>query len=74
MALAGGGVTAAKVTELFALTEPMVPLCRPDCPGLCAECGERLDRGDHEHDAGEIDPRLASLAALLPDEDPNRRN
>src|SRR5699024_7487117 len=29
------------------LTEPMLPLCRPDCPGLCPECGERLDSGDH---------------------------
>jgi uncharacterized protein len=64
----------AILRDELALTEPMVPLCRPDCPGLCAECGERLDRGGHEHDAGEIDPRLASLAALLPDEEPNRRN
>lgn len=56
------------------LTEPMVPLCRPDCPGLCPECGERLDRGDHGHGGGEIDPRLAGLAALLPDDDGGRRN
>jgi uncharacterized protein len=58
----------------LALTEPMVPLCRPDCPGLCPECGERLDRGDHGHCADEIDPRLAGLAALLPDDDPRGRN
>jgi uncharacterized protein len=51
------------------LTEPMLPLCRPDCPGLCAECGEKLDRGDHEHGGSEIDPRLAGLAALLSDPD-----
>ena len=49
------------------LTEPMHPLCRPDCPGLCVECGERLDRGDHGHGGSEIDPRLAALAALLED-------
>ncbi|HET7645229.1 MAG TPA: DUF177 domain-containing protein [Candidatus Limnocylindria bacterium] len=49
----------------LALTEPMLPLCRPDCPGLCVECGERLDRGDHAHGGPEIDPRLAGLAALL---------
>jgi uncharacterized protein len=49
----------------LALTEPMHPLCRPDCPGLCVECGERLDRGDHAHGEPEIDPRLAGLAALL---------
>lgn len=49
----------------LALTEPMHPLCRPDCPGLCVECGERLDAGDHAHGGPEIDPRLAALAALL---------
>ncbi len=49
----------------LALTEPMHPLCRPDCPGLCVECGGRLDTGDHAHGDDEIDPRLAGLAALL---------
>ena len=49
----------------LALTEPMHPLCRPDCPGLCVECGLRLDTGDHAHGGEEIDPRLAGLAALL---------
>lgn len=58
----------------LALTEPMVPLCRPDCPGLCAECGERLDRGNHTHGGPEIDPRLAGLAALLPDDEAQSRN
>ena len=62
----------------LALTEPMLPLCRPDCPGLCVECGERLDRGDHAHGGPEIDPRLAGLAALLnrgdPGEDDPGRN
>ncbi|MDQ4035735.1 MAG: DUF177 domain-containing protein [Chloroflexota bacterium] len=51
----------------LALTEPMHPLCRPDCPGLCVECGQRLDSGDHAHGGDEIDPRLAGLAALLGD-------
>ena len=52
-------------TTSSSLTEPMHPLCRPDCPGLCAECGERLDDGDHAPWRDEIDPRLAGLAALL---------
>jgi uncharacterized protein len=51
--------------EEFALTEPMHPLCRPDCPGLCSECGERLDGRHVAHATDEIDPRLAGLAALL---------
>ena len=55
----------AVLHDELALTEPMHPLCRPDCPGLCVECGERLDGGDHAHGEGEIDPRLAGLAALL---------
>ncbi len=51
--------------EEFALTEPMHPLCRPDCEGLCAECGAPL-RGDHRpHETDEFDPRLASLARFL---------
>ena len=53
------------IREEFALAEPMHPLCRPDCPGLCAECGARLD-GDHvAHASDEIDPRLAGLARFL---------
>ena len=51
----------------LALTEPMHPLCRPDCPGLCVECGGRMDSGDHAHGGPEIDPRLAGLAVLLKD-------
>ncbi|HLB85854.1 MAG TPA: DUF177 domain-containing protein, partial [Steroidobacteraceae bacterium] len=49
------------------LNEPMHPLCRPDCPGLCVECGGRLETGDHAHGGDEIDPRLAGLAMLLRD-------
>jgi uncharacterized protein len=58
----------------LALTEPMHPLCRPDCLGLCVDCGRRLDEGDHAHAADEIDPRLAGLAALLGEPDGDRRN
>ena len=53
------------IREEFALAEPMHPLCRPDCPGLCSECGARLD-GDHvQHTSDEVDPRLAGLARFL---------
>jgi uncharacterized protein len=51
--------------EEFALTEPMHPLCRPDCPGLCGECGARLDERHVAHVNDEIDPRLAGLARFL---------
>ncbi len=59
----------AVIHDELALTEPMHPLCRPDCAGLCVECGERLDAGPHAHAADEIDPRLAGLAALLRERD-----
>jgi uncharacterized protein len=49
----------------LSLTEPMHPLCRPDCPGLCAVCGERVAGEPHDHETDEIDPRLATLARLL---------
>jgi uncharacterized protein len=51
--------------EEFALTEPMHPLCRPDCPGLCSECGQRLDERHEAHAIDDIDPRLAGLARFL---------
>ena len=48
----------------LALTESLRSLCRPDCPGLCAVCGQRLDGREHGH-AAEPDPRMATLARLL---------
>ncbi len=42
---------------------PFVPLCDPDCPGLCDQCGARLaDDPDHHHDV--VDPRWAALESL----------
>jgi DUF177 domain-containing protein len=49
----------------LALSEPMHPLCRPDCPGLCPGCGRHLDVGSCDCAADEPDPRLAALARLL---------
>ena len=49
----------------IALTEPMHPLCRPDCEGLCPECGEPLRAGHPGHLSDDIDPRLAGLARFL---------
>ncbi len=49
------------VREAIWLAEPIAPLCRPDCPGLCITCGGRLDDGEHDHPAADIDPRLEAL-------------
>lgn len=44
---------------------PFQPVCRDDCPGLCSECGARLE-DDPEHHHEQIDPRWAALEALAP--------
>ncbi len=49
------------VRDAILLAEPIAPLCRPDCPGLCIVCGERLDEGSHDHPVDDIDPRLEAL-------------
>jgi uncharacterized protein len=56
------------VREAIQLAEPIAPLCRPDCPGLCIVCGRRLDEGEHEHPDDEIDPRLEALRGFTPDD------
>jgi len=56
------------VAEAISLQEPIAPLCEPDCPGLCPECGERLEPG-HVHEDGPIDPRLEALRAFRVDGD-----
>lgn len=43
---------------------PFSPLCRPDCPGLCSECGARLaDDPQHAHDV--TDPRWSALQSMF---------
>jgi len=55
---------AQPIREAISLAEPIAPLCRPDCLGLCAVCGAELnDAPDHDHGALPVDPRLALLAA-----------
>lgn len=47
---------------------PFKPVCSPDCPGLCSECGERLaDHPEHQHES--VDPRWAALQGLLQDDE-----
>jgi uncharacterized protein len=53
------------VTEAISLQEPIAALCEPDCPGLCEECGERLEPG-HSHGDAPIDPRLEALRSFRP--------
>ena len=51
----------AVITQL-----PFQPVCRGDCPGLCAQCGARLEEDpDHHHEV--LDPRWSALQGLLDD-------
>lgn len=57
----------ATVRDAVVLGLPIAPLCRVDCPGLCAQCGVALaDEPEHRHE--EHDPRWAALTALLEDD------
>jgi len=50
--------------DAVVLDLPLAPVCRDDCPGLCPQCGLRLEEDpDHLHDV--IDPRWAALGGAL---------
>ncbi|SHK96857.1 uncharacterized protein SAMN05443637_11592 [Pseudonocardia thermophila] len=53
-------VRDAMVTEL-----PLAPLCRPDCRGLCAGCGEKWVDLEPGHGHETLDPRWAALKDRL---------
>lgn len=49
------------VRDAVVLELPFQPLCRPDCAGLCPDCGANLnDDPEHEHEAS-TDPRWSAL-------------
>lgn len=60
------------VRDAVVLALPYRPLCRPDCSGLCPQCGVRLDdEPGHRHE--DADPRWAALAGLDVEPDPAER-
>ena len=55
--------------DTVVLDLPFTPLCRPDCAGLCPDCGANLNADpDHLHD-DRIDPRWAALSGWTTDPD-----
>ncbi|EFA23344.1 YceD family protein [Bifidobacterium gallicum] len=53
----------ALIRDTFVDALPLQPLCRPDCKGLCPQCGEDLNENpEHHHE--KVDTRFAGLAAL----------
>jgi uncharacterized protein len=57
-------VVDALFTEL-----PVLPLCRPDCRGLCPRCGVDRNLEPCECPETEIDPRWAGLSGLARSDD-----
>jgi uncharacterized protein len=53
------------VREDFLLSIPMHALCRPDCKGLCPQCGANWNEGPCDCRDEQIDPRMQVLAQLL---------
>ncbi|HEX4346214.1 MAG TPA: DUF177 domain-containing protein [Vicinamibacterales bacterium] len=61
--------------EQFYLSLPMKPLCRPDCRGLCPQCGTNLNRGTCDCKIAWDDPRFAALKSLnVKSQEPGTRN
>jgi uncharacterized protein len=50
--------------DAVVLALPLSPLCRPDCPGLCAQCGVRLADAGPSHVHEDVDPRWDALRGL----------
>jgi uncharacterized protein len=55
---------APLVREETILQTPINVLCKPDCAGLCPECGKNLNLGPCDCNVDEIDPRLSALKEL----------
>ncbi len=56
------------IVDAVGLELPLSPVCRPDCPGLCPQCGVALAGAGPGHHHDNIDPRWAKLAEMLPDQ------
>ncbi|MGB6244965.1 MAG: DUF177 domain-containing protein [Gordonia sp. (in: high G+C Gram-positive bacteria)] len=58
------------VIDAVATELPMSPLCDPECPGLCPECGVKLADAEPDHGHDLIDPRWAKLADKVATDQP----
>src|SRR5262249_39315385 len=52
--------------DAVVLALPTNPLCHPDCPGLCPECGVHRDELPADHGHEQVDPRWAALTQMTP--------
>ncbi|MCA1899882.1 MAG: DUF177 domain-containing protein [Chloroflexi bacterium] len=59
-------IDLADLLREYALLEtPLSPICKPDCQGLCIECGQNLNEKDCGHKPLEPDSPFAKLKDLL---------
>lgn len=56
--------TSEAIRQGFVSETPMAPLCRPDCAGICPECGTNRNTTPCDCKIVAIDPRLAGLLDL----------
>jgi uncharacterized protein len=57
------------IIDAIGLALPFSPLCTPDCPGLCPQCGVALAAAEPGHHHEQIDPRWAKLTGILDRDD-----
>jgi uncharacterized protein len=58
-----------RLRDAIVLSLPLRPVCRVDCPGLCAGCGERLADLPPGHAHEMVDSRWAALRLVHTDAD-----
>jgi len=58
------------IVDAVGLALPFTPLCSPDCPGLCPQCGVALASAEPGHHHDQIDPRFAKLAGMFGEAEP----
>lgn len=61
-----GQIDLAPLLREYVLLEvPIQPICKPDCKGLCPECGENRNKVDCGHTGPGSESPFASLKELL---------
>lgn len=50
--------------EQFMLAQPVQPLCKDECKGLCPHCGANLNNGECGCNSDQGDPRMAALRGV----------
>lgn len=56
------------IMSMVILSLPMKPLCDEECEGLCPKCGANHNKEECDCVVENIDPRLAKLKDLFPNE------